>query len=194
MENSRYYAHQNHAFIRFFANLALHMTSVRITGFILLLFSWTANGCYSFKGISIDPNIKTFFVRNFENTAPNAPPTLAVDFTERLKDKVRTETPLVLKTDEPDAEFAGRVTDYRVIPVAPKPGETVALNRLEISFQISYTVNKEGVPGSWANDKNFKHFAEFSNETDLLTVQDELIRQISDQLLEDVFNAAFNNW
>lgn len=157
--------------------------------------SLVCNGsCYTFKGISIDPNIKTFFVQNFENVAPNAPPTLAVDFTERLKDKVRTETPLTLKNEEPDAEFSGRVVDYRVVPVAPKPGETVALNRLEIRFQINYTVNKEGVSGSWASEKSFSHFAEFANDTDLLTVQDELIRQITTQLLEDIFNAAFNNW
>lgn len=170
------------------------MKAFRIFAFALAVSVTASNACYTFKGISIDPNIKTFYVRNFENVASNAPPTLAVDFTERLKDKVRTETPLTLKTEEPDAEFAGRVVDYRVVPVAPKPGETVALNRLEIRFQISYTVNKEGVPGSWPSEKSFSHFAEFSNETDLLTVQDELIRQISNQLLEDIFNAAFNNW
>jgi hypothetical protein len=152
------------------------------------------NGCYSFKGISIDPNIKTFFVRNFDNAASNAPPTLAVDFTERLKDKVRTETPLLLKTDAPDAEFSGRITDYRVVPVAPKPGETVALNRLEIRFQVNYIVNKEGAEGGWVSERNFSHFADFANTADLLSVQDELIRQIGDQLLEDIFNAAFNNW
>ncbi|MCB9316172.1 MAG: hypothetical protein H6569_08540 [Lewinellaceae bacterium] len=152
------------------------------------------SSCYSFKGISIDPNIKTFFVRNFDNAASNAPPTLAVDFTERLKDKVRTETPLVLNSDAPDAEFSGRVVDYRVVPVAPKPGETVALNRLEIRFQINYTVNKEGAEGGWVSERSFSHFAEFSNEDDLLSVQDGLIEQISTQLLEDIFNAAFNNW
>ncbi len=171
------------------------MTAYHFFGLFLTTASLIANGgCYTFKGISIDPNIKTFFVQNFENVAPNAPPTLAVDFTERLKDKVRTETPLALRNEEPDAEFSGRVVDYRVVPVAPKPGETVALNRLEIRFQINYTVNKEGVPGSWPSEKSFSHFAEFSNETDLISVQDELIRQITTQLLEDIFNAAFNNW
>ncbi len=162
-----------------------------IAFFVLLT---TFGGCYSFKGISIDPNIKTFFVRNFDNAAANAPPTLAVDFTERLKDKVRTETPLKLSNDVPDAEFTGSVADYRVIPVAPKPGEIISLNRLEIRFQINYTVNKEGVNGSWTSQRSFSHFAEFDSDKDLLVVQDELIRQISDQLLEDVFNAAFNNW
>lgn len=154
----------------------------------------TLNGCYSFKGISIDPNIKTFFVQNFENVAPNAPPTLAVDFTERLKDKVRTETPLALKSEDPDAEFSGRIIDYRVVAVAPQPGEVVARNKLEIRMQVNYTVNKEGAEGSWPSERSFSFFAEFSNTDDLLTVQDQLVKTISDQLLEDIFNAAFNNW
>lgn len=171
------------------------MTHTRF--FAILFFSiagLVSNGCYSFKGISIDPNIKTFYVQNFENIAPNAPPTLAVDFTEKLKDKVRSETPLTLKTEEPDAEFSGKVVDFRVIPVAPKPGETVALNRLEIRFSINYVVNKEGVEGSWPAEKSFSHFAEFPNDKDLLSVQDQLISDITKQLLEDIFNAAFNNW
>lgn len=170
------------------------MKSIRFFMPFMLVSAFASGGCYSFKGISIDPNIKTFFVQNFENIAPNAPPTLAVDFTERLKDKVRTETPLILKSEEPDAEFTGKVTDFRVVPVAPKPGEFVALNRLEIRFSINYTVNKEGVPGSWPAEKTFSHFGEFPNDTDLLTVQDQLITDISRQLLEDIFNAAFNNW
>ncbi|MCC6283163.1 MAG: hypothetical protein IT262_21325 [Saprospiraceae bacterium] len=179
--------------MRFFANFAFMMTVSRTwMVWLIALFCWS--GCYSFKGISIDPNIKSFFVQNFENTAPNAPPTLAVDFTERLKDKVRTETPLLLKSEDPDAEFSGRVVDFRVVAVAPKPGDTVALNRLEIRFQVNYTVNREGVAGSWTSEKTFNHFAEFSNEQDLLSVQDELIRQINTQLLDDIFNAAFNNW
>ncbi|MFN0014918.1 MAG: LPS assembly lipoprotein LptE [Saprospiraceae bacterium] len=159
-----------------------------------LLVAFSHQGCYTLKGISIDPNIKTFFVRNFETTAVNAPPTLAVDFTERLKDKVRTETPLKLNSDAPDAEFEGKITDFRVVGVAPKPGETVSLNRLEIRMQINYTINLDEVGGSWTGEKTFSHFAEFGTESDLISVQNELIRQIGDQLLEDIFNAAFNNW
>ncbi len=151
-------------------------------------------GCYSLKGIAIDPKIKTFFVQNIENAALGAPPTLAVDFTERLKDKIRTETPLRLSGEVPDAEFSGRITDFRIVPVAPKPGETVSLNRLEIRLQLLYTVNVEGAEGGWPAERTFSHFAEFGTDQDLFSIQDVLIRQITDQLLEDIFNAAFNNW
>jgi Lipopolysaccharide-assembly len=161
---------------------------------LLLCIVGLYSRCYTFKGISIDPNIQTFSVKLFENTASNAPPTIAVDFTERLKDKVRTETPLRFKPDEADAEFSGKITDFSVVPVAPKPNETVAFNRLNISIRVNYIINKEGVRGSWPNERDFTFFADFSNSNDLLTIQNELIRQISNQLLEDIFNAAFNDW
>jgi hypothetical protein len=137
--------------------------------------------------------VNTFAVRTFENIAANAPPTLAVDFTERLKDKVRTETRLTLNGDNPDIEFSGKIVDYRVDPVAPKPGEVVSLNRLTIRVRVGLQ-NNQNEKKSWANERDFSFFAEFSNTTDLLSVQDNLIRQISNQLLEDIFNAAFNDW
>jgi hypothetical protein len=151
------------------------------------------SGCYSFKGISIDPDVNTFFVQNFETSASNAPPTLALDFTERLKDKIRSESRLVLKSDNPDVEFTGRIASFVVVPVAPKPGEVVSLNQLKISVAIKY-INNKNEKKSWPNERTKSHFAEFSNTADLLTVQDELIRQISTQLLDDIFNEAFNDW
>ncbi len=164
--------------------------SLRISVFIMVLF---LSGCYSFKGISIPPEVNTFFVRNFETIATNAPPTLGLDFGERLKDKVRSETRLKLQLENADVEFTGKISDFRVVPVAPKPGELVSLNRLEIKMRIGFVNNQDEKKG-WPNEREFSHFAEFSNSTDLLTVQDQLIKQIGDQLLEDIFNAAFNDW
>ncbi len=158
----------------------------------LLLGAVLWSGCYSFKGISIDPNDKTFFVQTFESVAPNAPPTYAIDFAEALKQKIRTETRLRLQQDNPDLEFSGQVTGYNVVPIAPKPGEVVARNRLEIRLSVTLTSRDE--KRSWPTPRNFSYFAEFGNDQDLLSIQDQLISEINPQLLEDVFNAAFNNW
>jgi hypothetical protein len=170
-------------------------TQFRALTLLLLLTISLSIGCYSFKGISIDPNIKTFAVRTFETTAPNAPPTLAIDFTERLKDKIRAETPLALNNETPDCEFSGRVTGFDVAPLAPKPGEAVAKNQLKISIRVNYQINKEGITTDYPEaGRDFSFFAEFPSESDLGTVQDQLITEINRQLLEDIFNAAFNNW
>ena len=155
------------------------------------LLSFSA--CYSLKGISIDPDVRTFFVQNCENIASNAPPTLALDFTEKLKDKIRAESRLVLNNEAPDVEFTGRITSFVVVPVAPKPGEVVSLNQLKITVAVKY-VNNKNEKKSWTSERSKSHFAEFSNTADLLTVQDELIRQISTQILDDIFNEAFNDW
>lgn len=167
---------------------------------ILLPFAYSgllcliAGCCYTFKGISIDPEVNTFFVQNFETDAGNAPPTLAVNFTERLKDKIRLESRLNLKNADSDVEFLGRISDYRVVPVAPKPGEVVALNRLEVRINVQY-LNHKNEKKSWPAARPFQHFAEFDNTVDLLAVQDQLLNQtILPQILEDVFNAAFNDW
>lgn len=159
----------------------------------VILWVLLSCGCYSFKGISIPPEVNTFFVRNFETIASNAPPTLGLDFGERLKDKVRAETRLKLQLENSDVEFTGKISDFRVVPVAPKPGELVSLNRLEIRMRIGFINNQDEKKG-WANEREFSHFAEFSNSVDLLSVQDQLITQIGNQLLEDIFNAAFNDW
>lgn len=160
--------------------------------YCLLLLS--SGCCYSFKGISIDPDVNTFFIQNFENQASNAPPTLAVEFTEKLKDKIRLESRLNLKNTESDIEFTGKVTEYRVVPVAPKPGEVVALNRLEVGVSVQFVHNKNDKK-SWLSPRSFRHFAEFDNTVDLLSVQDQLLTQtIFPQILDDIFNAAFNDW
>jgi hypothetical protein len=162
---------------------------------LVICFCLLLSGCcYSFKGISIDPDVTTFFVQNFENEAPNAPPTLALEFTERLKDKVRLESRLSLKNTDSDVDFSGKVVDFRVIPVAPQPGELVALNRLEVGVSVFFNHNKDEKK-SWPVARTFRHFAEFNNTVDLLTVQDQLLQDvIYPQILEDIFNAAFNDW
>jgi len=160
--------------------------------YLLLLFH--TGCCYSFKGISIDPDVKTFFIQNFETEATNAPPTLGLDFTEKLKDKIRLESRLSLKNTDSDVEFTGKVIEYRVVPVAPKPGEVVELNRLEVGVSVLFIHNKDDKK-TWPTRRTFRHFAEFDNTVDLLGVQDQLLREtIFPPILEDIFNAAFNDW
>jgi Lipopolysaccharide-assembly len=175
----------------------IHTTLHRLISLILCLYiiGVSGTGCYSFKGISIDPNLKTFTVRTLETSALNAPANLAVGFTEALKDKIRTETPLQFNDESPDCEFSGSVTDFRVQAIAPKPGETVALNQLTIAVRIQYTINKEGIKTNYPESgQSFSFFADFGADQDLLSVQDRLIEEIQRQLLENIFNAVFNDW
>jgi hypothetical protein len=170
------------------------MNRIKILPLIALMLWMLSGCCYSFKGISIDPDVNTFFVQNFEGQAAAAPPTLPLEFTERLKDKIRLESRLNLKNTDADVEFSGKVVEFRVVPVAPKPGEQVALNQLFIGVSVQFFNNKDNKK-SWPTARTFRHFAEFDNTQELLSIQDQLLTQvIYPQILEDIFNAAFNDW
>lgn len=158
---------------------------------IILLIAMQLVSCYSFKGISIPPDVSTFFVANLETRSTAVPVSFPAQFAENLKNKIRNESRLVYKDVDPDISFAGTITDYRISPVAPKPGETASINRLDVSIEIQFT-NAKNDKENWK--QTFKHFADFSANQNLLDVQDKLLVTISDQLLEDIFNRAFTNW
>lgn len=166
---------------------------MRLTYFLTigLLCSLFLGGCYSFSGISIAPNVNTYYVSPFKNNARNVVPSLAPILTENLKEKIRTESRLIYNERTPDLEFNGTVVDYRVTSEAPRAGEQTALNRLTIVTAIEYIDNKNPDKG-WKN--NFSFFFDFPSNTDLSSVQDEAITTISDQLMEDIFNKAFTDW
>lgn len=160
--------------------------SLCLSFFLAFLF-----GCYSFSGISIDPNTRTYYVPNFKNNAINAVPGLELEFTEALKDKINRETRLAYNDVNPDIEFVGTLVDYRISSEAPRPGETVSLNRLTIVLAIDYIDNQDQKK-SWKS--NFSFFSNFDATQDITSIQEDLIQEIRTQLMEDIFNKAFTAW
>jgi hypothetical protein len=166
------------------------MKGIKGFWFLLIILPWVS-GCYSLKGYSIQPDVKTFYVGNFKLTALNAPATINQTFQEALKDKVSRESRLQYTNLNPDLEFNGTIQSFVVSAVAPKPDEQTSFNRLTIFVVVEYT-NHIDVKDTWT--KTFSHFADFPTDQNLLQVQDDLITIIFNQILEDIFNQAFNNW
>jgi hypothetical protein len=158
---------------------------------LLSVFTLLCSGCYTLKTADIDDNLKTFFVLDFRNTAPNAPPTIQQTFSEGLKEKISRESRLIPDEENPDITFSGAITRFTVTAVAPERDATTALNRLEISVSVTYE-NARNTEDRWT--QTFSHFLDFSSTQNLLDVQDQLIDDIFDQILEDIFNRAFSNW
>ncbi len=164
---------------------------LRYPFFILLFFSLLFNACYSFKNVSIPIEVKTFYVENFTNKASNVVPTLAVDFTETLKNKIRNESRLLFNEIDPHVTFSGYISRYSITAVAPEQGETTAFNRLTISVNVEY----ENIFDEESNFKReFEFFEDYESTENILAIQDNLIRNINGQIVDDIFNAAFNNW
>jgi hypothetical protein len=162
----------------------------------IIAISFLNNGCnpsfgYSFKGISIPTDVKTFYVDLFENQDAEAVPTLPRDLTEKLKDKIRRESNLQYSDTDPDIEFSGAITRFQVTAEAPKADEQIGFNKLTIAVNINFTNNKNE-KADWKQQFSFDDF--FQPEQNLLDVQDNLIENITDELVDRIFNKAFTNW
>ena len=159
--------------------------------FALLLITIFLYSCYSFKGISIPPDINTFSVETFSVRAINAPANIEVRFSEVFRTKILSESRLKQNINDPDIVFSGELTRYDVSAEAPREGNVVALNKLEITVKVDYINNKDE-KDKWS--KNFSFFQTFDSSLDLQVVEDQLIRVIFDQLTERIFNDAFTKW
>lgn len=159
-----------------------------------VIFLMSGCGIYSFTGGSISAGMKTVSVLIFENTAPLVNPNLSQSFTEALKDRIRTQTSLSFVRVDGDASFSGRITDYNLQPVAIQANEqvTAGLTRLTITVSVKYT-NKLEADKSF--EQSFTRYKDFSTQSAPFSTQETaLVKDINQQLTEDIYNKAFANW
>jgi len=160
----------------------------------LITLSITSCKFYNFDGISIKPEVESFYVATFQNRAANAPAGIEVQFTDGLIQKINNNSKLNYSDGNPDIEFEGSISSFRVSAVAPQQSgdrATTAFNRLTISAKIDYIDNLDEEE-NWS--QTFSFFEDFDPNTDLTSIQDDLIERIFEQMLNDVFNKAFTNW
>jgi hypothetical protein len=143
------------------------------------------------SGASISPDIKTFNVKYFQKTSALGPSLLSQTFTEKLKDKFISQTTLKLTDKNPDLIFEGSITNYAVTPMAIQANETAARNRLTITISVKFTNIKDDKQNF---ETTFSRFADYSSSQSLSAVESNLINEIDDQLVDDIFNKAFINW
>lgn len=155
--------------------------------FFALLFP--SCGFYSFSGISIGEE-KTIQIDYFPNKAIIVAPVLSPIFTEKLQDKFVSESPLELKDNNADITLAGAITSYTINPAASGGSDLAQLNRLTINVVVNYKNRLKDE--DWSEP--FSRFQDFEKDTNLKDVEDELIEDICQQLVDDIFNKILVNW
>lgn len=165
----------------------------KITLFITAGMFLLHSGCgfYSHTGASIPPDAKTFSVSYIANTASIVAPSLSQTFTEKLKTKILNETQLKLTTGESDFHFSGKITDYKTAPVAVQSNNINAVNRLTITVSITL---EDKLDEKKNYTEIFSGFADYSATQNLSTVETDKINEISDILIQNIFNKTFVNW
>jgi len=159
---------------------------------ILLVLQSSCRTSYSFTGASISPDVKTVSIQYFTNNATLVMPALSQRLTDALKDYFTSQSNLVLVDRNGDLNLQGSITGFTNQPIAIQGNETAAMNRITITLSVTFT-NKKNETQNFEN-KTFARYQDYSSSLSLSEVQDELVKQINDKLVQDIFNQAVVNW
>jgi len=168
------------------------MRYLNIVFFLLLaLLLFSSCGIYSFTGASIPPEVKTISIQYFDNQAPLVQPSLSQTLTDALKDRFMQQTSLNIVNGKGDLNIEGTIINYNTQAVAIQADDKAALNRLTITIKVSFT-NDYNEKQNF--ETNFSRYEDYDSKLSLSSVEENLIKLISDALIEDIFNKAVVNW
>lgn len=148
-------------------------------------------GGYSFTGASISPDVKTYSVEAFQNRASIVQATLASDLTNDLVNKINSSTNLEQTQFNADLVFKGTITGYSITPTSIGANDRAAKNRLTITIRVSFENTKNPKENY---QTQFSRFRDYDSNLSLSEVEESLISEISEELIEDIFNKSFVNW
>jgi hypothetical protein len=147
-------------------------------------------GVYSFTGASIEGRNINF--HTLENRARNVMPALSATMTDKIRNRILTQTGLTpVTSDNADYDLSGYISSYDVTVTSVQNTQTAALNRLTISVQIDFK-NRKNPKLNFV--QSFSRQADFNALQSLQSVEAKLIDDIGTQLADDIFNKAFVNW
>lgn len=167
------------------------MSKLKLLLPLVMVVFIAACGIYKFNDTSIAPDVHTISVYTIENKAMKVNPTLSNTLTVALQDKYRKLTKLEMLEDGGDLEVSGYITSYEVTPTAVTSEEVAAQNRLTITVKITFKNNKHPEEDF---DTSFAAFQDFDSTISLDAVEAQLVDEIVEILVEDIFNRTVANW
>lgn len=147
---------------------------------------------FSFNGSVLNYDLyKTINITDFPIRAALVYPPLQQEFQNQLMDAATRQTRLQIVDGNADVELSGEITGYNLSPQAVGTDAYATETRLTITVHVKYTDN---INPSNSLDQNFSAYRQFSADLLLIDVQDDLCREISEELTDLIFNATIGNW
>ena len=161
----------------------------------LLAMVLIAAGCsfkYRLNGASIDYNlIKTITIESFTNRASYQWAPMAPMFNETLSDIYNRQTKLRQVKRDGDLVISGEITAYDQTNKSISADGYSSMVQLKMTVSVKYRNNKNHNEDF---DKTFTASREYDASQQLSAVQDELVQQMIDDIVDQIFNASVANW
>lgn len=163
--------------------------------FFILSFSLSSCGIYKFNDVTIDPDIRTVRVQFIENKARIQNPQLSPRLTERLRQKITSQTRLSqTNSDQADYNIYAEITDYAVTTSGvsgPNGRQEASLNRLTVSVRVVGTNQKKNLD---PKEINVSRSFDFGANVPLQQAENSLLDDIVRTLTDEIFNQLFSDW
>jgi Lipopolysaccharide-assembly len=169
----------------------LQIMATRSFLFFIFIYLFISCGPYSFKDISIPPNVKTVQVKYFDNKARYVNPQLSPQLSNKLRQKVNNQTRLKLvQADDAHYDIGGYVSDYNVT-TSGISNQQAASNRLNVTVHIIFK-NRLNPAKDFEADvtRNF----DFSANLTLAAAEAQLNESIINNMTDEIFNRIFSDW
>lgn len=171
-----------------------HINIRRYKGLSLVL-SLLLMGCtisYKFNGASINYDIiKTISLESFPNRAVYQWGPMESMFNNALSDIYANQTKLQQVTRGGDLSLSGEITSYDQV------NKSISSDGYSSMMQLKMTVNvrfENAKNHSEDFERQFSASREFDTSQQLNDVQEELVTQMIDEIVEQIFNATVANW
>ena len=146
---------------------------------------------YKFEGGSINyDKTQTIHISEFPNRTPNYP-LLSQVFNLALRKRFIEQTRLREVSNNADIEIEGEIISYVLTPQAVRENDLASKTRLTISIRVHYINNKEANKDL---DQTFSAFRDFDSSKPLESVEDQLVKEIVDEIVDMIYNATVANW
>ena len=160
--------------------------------FFLTITSFIISSCgiYSFKDVTIPPEVKTIKIGFIENKARYVNPQLSPRLTDKIQQKITGQTRLT-RTNSDDAHYqvSGYIADYSV-STAGISGQQASGNRLTVGVHITFRNTLDNKTEEFDISRSF----DFSANLSLPQAEGALLDEILRTLTDEIFNRIFSNW
>lgn len=153
------------------------------------------SGCsvsYGLTGASIDYNkTKTITIETFTNRAAYQWAPMAPMFNTSISDKYNNQTKLRQVRRDGDLVLSGEITSYDQTNKSIAADGYSSMVQLKMSVKVKFTNNQKHEDDF---DRSFSASRDYDSSQQLTAVQEELVQQMIDDIVDQVFNATVAKW
>lgn len=147
---------------------------------------------YSFTGVSLSPEYKTFGISIVEDRTNSAEPNLAVSLREKIQSKfIEDNTLLYVDANKANLVFDIFITNLSDQFLSIEAGENVSAKKIIISVNV---ICYDMINNKKFFEQTFTNFQEYDPRGNYLVERKNAIESVFEKISEDILLRTVSNW